>query len=157
MRYLRCKSRDNSRTPMHWDDSPYAGFSTVEPWIMVNPNYKRIHAKEQLAREDSVFHYYQRLIRLRKEHAIIVYGSYQLLLPEDPDLYVYTRELDGERLLVLCNFREQAKECVLPQGWDPDRMERLIGNYQETKLGTAIKLKPYEAIVYGMTEGERAE
>ncbi len=152
MRYLRCKSRDNSRTPMQWDDSLHGGFSTGKPWIMVNPNYKEINAKEQLAREDSVFHYYQKLIRLRKEHEIVVYGSYELLLPQDPDLYVYMRELEGERLLVICNFREEEKACPLPKGWEPERMERLIGNYEETRLEEVLKLQPYEAVVYRMDE-----
>ncbi len=150
MRYLRYKSRDNSRTPMQWDDSPNAGFSTGEPWIMVNPNYKEINAKEQLSREDSVFHYYQKLIRLRKEYAIIVYGSYELLLPEDPDLYVYTRQLEGQKLLVICNFREEEKVCSLPAGWEPERMERLIGNYAETEVSRSPRLRPYEAVVYCM-------
>lgn len=135
---------------MQWDDSPNAGFTTGTPWIMVNPNYKEINAKEQLAREDSVFHYYQKLIRLRRGYEIIVYGDYELLLPEDPDLYVYTRKLKGEKLLVICNFREEEKECPLPEGWEPEEMERLIGNYEETKQAELLKLRPYEAVVYRM-------
>ena len=82
MRYLCRKSRDNARTPFQWDDSAYAGFSTVEPWIMVNPNYKEINAKKQVDDPESVFNYYRKLIALRKEKEIIVYGTYDLLLPE---------------------------------------------------------------------------
>ena len=119
MRFLRYKSRDNARTPMQWDDSENAGFTEGTPWIMVNPNYKEINAKEQLARPDSVFHFYQKLIRLRKEREIIPYGEYELLLPEDPDLYVYTRALGEHKLLVICNFRKEEKAFTLPEGFDP--------------------------------------
>ncbi len=101
---IAAKSRDNARTPMQWDTTENAGFTTGKPWISVNPNYTVINAGDQLARPDSVFHHYQKLIELRHRHEIIVYGHYQLLLPEDPDLFVYTRELEGHRLLVVCNF-----------------------------------------------------
>ena len=101
---LRYKSRDNARTPMQWDSSAGAGFTTGTPWIMVNPNYTSLNAAEQLARPDSVFHFYQALIRLRHTHEIIVYGSYDLLLPDDPQVYAYTRTLNGQKLLCVCNL-----------------------------------------------------
>ncbi len=148
MRYLCCKSRDNARTPMQWNDEKNAGFTEGAPWIMVNPNYPKINAKEQLSRETSVFHYYQKLIRLRKEHEIIVYGNYTLLLPEDPALYVYTRELDGEKLLVVCNFSDQAKDFVLPEGFSPRKLTRLIGNYDRPAAEVRMELSPYETIVF---------
>lgn len=150
MRYLRCKGRDNSRTPMQWNGSANAGFSTGTPWIMVNPNYTRINAEEQVSREDSVFHYYQKLIRLRKQYEVIVYGSYTLLLPEDPELYVYTRELNGEQLLILCNFTENTRAFTLPEGWEPHRMKCLISNCDRTAADHTISLMPYEAVVYHM-------
>lgn len=103
------KSRDNARTPMQWDDSPNAGFTTGKPWLAVNPNYVKINAAEQMARPDSVFHYYQKLIELRHTHDVIVYGTYDLLLPEDPDLYVYTRTLGDQKLLVVCNLSENER------------------------------------------------
>ena len=146
MRFLRYKSRDNARTPMQWDDSENAGFTEGTPWIMVNPNYKEINAKEQLARPDSVFHFYQKLIRLRKEREIIPYGEYELLLPEDPDLYVYTRALGEHKLLVICNFRKEEKEFTLPEGFDPGMGEILIGNYPDRELGETMTLKAYEAL-----------
>ncbi len=148
MRYLCCKSRDNARTPMQWNDEKNAGFTEGAPWIMVNPNYLKINAKEQLSRETSVFHYYQKLIRLRKEHEIIVYGNYTLLLPEDPALYVYTRELDGEKLLVVCNFSDQAKDFSLPEGFSPRKLTRLIGNYDRPAAEVRMELSPYETIVF---------
>ena len=142
MRFLRYKSRDNARTPMQWDDSENAGFTEGTPWIMVNPNYKEINAKEQLARPDSVFHFYQKLIRLRKEREIIPYGEYELLLPEDPDLYVYTRALGEHKLLVICNFRKEEKAFTLPEGFDPRKGEILIGNYPDRELQNTMTLKP---------------
>ena len=104
------KSRDNARTPMQWDDSKNAGFTTGTPWIDVNPNYTKINAKEQVTRENSVFNYYKKLISLRKEYEIIVYGDYNLLLPEDSDLFVYERSLNGQKLFVACNFSEKERE-----------------------------------------------
>ena len=146
MRFLRYKSRDNARTPMQWDDSENAGFTEGTPWIMVNPNYKEINAKEQLARPDSVFHFYQKLIRLRKEREIIPYGEYELLLPEDPDLYVYTRALGEHKLLVICNFRKEEKAFTLPEGFDPRKGEILIGNYPDRELQNTMTLEAYEAL-----------
>lgn len=147
MRRLRLKSRDNARTPFQWDDSEHAGFTTGEPWIMVNPNYKQINAASQINREDSVFSFYKKLIRLRKEHEIIVYGTYELLLAEDEDLYVYTRTLGNERLLVVCNFSEHTDMFALPQGWQADRCTCLIGNYADVKADSSMQIRPYEAFV----------
>lgn len=137
------KSRDNARTPMQWDDSKNAGFTTGTPWIDVNPNYTKINAKEQVARENSVFNYYKKLIALRKEYEIIVYGDYNLLLPEDEDLFVYERSLDGKKLLVACNFSENERE------FDFDAVKNgkiLTNNYEEFNLINK-KLRPFEAVV----------
>ena len=151
MKYLRYKSRDNARTPFQWDDTENAGFTTGSPWIMVNPNYKEINAKDQLEREDSVFRYYQKLIRLRKEHEIIVYGSYDLVLPEDRELYVYTRTLKNEKLLIICNFYGNTRIFALPGGWTKETSKLLIGNYGDLlyardNRNTVFK-RPYEALV----------
>lgn len=148
MGYLRYKSRDNARTPFQWNDEENAGFTTGTPWIMVNPNYKEINAREQMVRADSVFNYYKKLIRLRKENEIIVYGSYDLLLPDDPELYVYTRTLGDEKLLVICNFYGNTREFELPEGWDPDRMELMIGNYEKRDTARTLEIRPYEAVVF---------
>ena len=137
------KSRDNARTPMQWDDSKNAGFTTGTPWIDVNPNYTKINAKEQMARENSVFNYYKKLIALRKEYEIIVYGDYNLLLPEDEDLFVYERSLDGKKFLVACNFSENERE------FDFDIVKNgkiLTNNYEEFNLINK-KLRPFEAVV----------
>ena len=137
------KSRDNARTPMQWDDSKNAGFTTGTPWIDVNPNYTKINAKEQIAREDSVFNYYKKLIALRKEHEIIVYGDYNLLLPEDNDLFIYERSLEGKKLLVACNFSENEREFDFDSVKDG---KLLINNYKDFNLNNK-KLRPFEAVV----------
>lgn len=137
------KSRDNARTPMQWDASENAGFTTGKPWIAVNPNYKKINVADQLKREDSVFHYYQKLIRLRKENEIIVYGNYELLLPEYENIFAYTRSLDGKKLLTVCNFSKSEQKFDF-SGYENAKI--LISNYNRDAGKDGI-LKPYEAIV----------
>ena len=137
------KSRDNARTPMQWDASENAGFTKGTPWIAVNPNYKKINVADQLKREDSVFHYYQKLIRLRKENEIIVYGNYELLLPEDENIFAYTRTLDNQKLLVVCNFSKSEQKFDF-SGYENAKV--LISNYDRDVREDGI-LKPYEATV----------
>ena len=145
MRYLRYKSRDNARTPFQWDDSENAGFTTGTPWIMVNPNYKEINAKAELADPNSVFYYYQKLIQLRKEKEIIVYGTYDLLLPESEELYVYTRTLGEEKLLVVCNFSENEVELEIPEEFR--KGSYLISNYETRPVENTMKIRAYESFV----------
>lgn len=139
------KGRDNARTPMQWDDSAYAGFSTANPWIMVNPNYTKINAKDQINREDSVFKYYQKLIKLRHESELIVYGTYDLILDDDKDIYAYIRTLGDEKLIVYCNFSKNTREVELPEEFTNGKV--LISNYSDVKVNPKITLRPYEAIV----------
>ena len=139
------KGRDNARTPMQWDDSAYAGFSTATPWIMVNPNYTKINAKDQINREDSVFKYYQKLIKLRHESELIVYGTYDLILDDDKYIYAYIRTLGDEKLIVYCNFSENTREVELPEEFTNGKV--LISNYIDAKVNHKITLRPYEAIV----------
>ena len=145
MAAISYKGRDNARTPMQWDDSTYAGFSTTQPWIMVNPNYTKINAKDQVNREDSVFKYYQKLISLRHNSDLIVYGTYDLLLADDPDIYAYTRTLDDDKLIVYCNFSDNTREVELPEEFTNGKI--LISNYNDAAVNTKITLRPYEAIV----------
>ena len=137
------KSRDNARTPMQWDASKNAGFTTGTPWIAINPNYKKINVEDQLKREDSVFNYYKKLIRLRKENEIIVYGNYELLLPEDENIFAYVRTLDNQKLLVVCNFSKSEQKFDF-QGYENAKV--LISNYNRDDREDGI-LKPYEATV----------
>lgn len=145
MAAISYKGRDNARTPMQWDDSAYAGFSTATPWIMVNPNYTKINAKDQVNREDSVFKYYQKLIKLRHESELIVYGTYDLILDDDKDIYAYIRTLGDEKLIVYCNFSENTREVELPEEFVNKKV--LISNYSDAKANQKITLRPYEAIV----------
>ena len=145
MAAISYKGRDNARTPMQWDDSAYAGFSTANPWIMVNPNYTKINARDQVNREDSVFKYYQKLIKLRHESELIVYGTYDLILDDDKDIYAYIRTLGDEKLIVYCNFSENTREVELPEEFVNKKV--LISNYSDAKANQKITLRPYEAIV----------
>ena len=145
MAAISYKGRDNARTPMQWDDSAYAGFSTANPWIMVNPNYTKINAKDQINREDSVFKYYQKLIKLRHESELIVYGTYDLILDDDKDIYAYIRTLGDKKLIVYCNFSENTREVELPEEFTNGKV--LISNYIDAKVNHKITLRPYEAIV----------
>lgn len=148
LQFLRYKSRDNARTPFQWNDKENAGFTDGTPWIMVNPNYTKINAEKQLGREDSVLNYYKNLIRLRKEHEIIVYGTYDLLLPDSKEIYAYTRTLGEKKLLVVCSFTAEQTAFEMPEEFL--KGEVLIHNYEGscgfTESGSMM-LKPYEAFV----------
>lgn len=137
------KSRDNARTPMPWDASENAGFTKGTPWLALNPNYKKINVADQLRREDSVFHYYQKLIRLRKENEIIVYGKYELLLPEDENIFAYTRTLGDKKLITVCNFSKSEQKFDFT-GYENAKV--LISNYGVDIMDGGI-LKPYSAVV----------
>lgn len=144
MAVLRYKSRDNARTPMQWSKQKNAGFTEGEPWITVNPNFREINAEEQLSRSDSVFHYYQRLIALRKAHPVIVHGRYDLLLPDDPNLFVFSRTLDDVQLLVVCNFSRESQRFVLPDSFCT--ADVLIAN-QSVVIAKDCIMEPFGAMV----------
>ncbi|MFC0470644.1 alpha-glucosidase [Halalkalibacter kiskunsagensis] len=150
MEAIYVKGRDNARTPIQWNDSENAGFTTGTPWLKVNPNYKEINAKKALEDKDSIFFYYQQLIKLRKEYDIIVYGTYDLILEEDEKIYAYTRTFGEEKLLVMCNFTKEEAEFELPEGIHFESIQLLINNYhvQSSVDISSITLKPYESRVY---------
>ena len=145
MKSLCAKSRDNARTPMQWDSGPGAGFTEGTPWCRVNPNYTKINAEEALKDQNSIFYYYKKLIRLRKEEPILIYGSFELLCPEDDYVFAYIRKWKGKKWLVACNFYEK------PAGFHyPGKGRVILSNYEqdsETRL-EQIKLRPYEAAIY---------
>ena len=141
---LQTRGRDNARTPMQWDDGPNAGFTDGEPWIRVNPNYVDINVKAALRDPDSVFYCYKKLIALRKEYDVIRDGDFTLLEPDSDELFVYTRSLGDERLLVIANFFGNTVPYDLPEGWDTERADVLIHNYKDFESGT---LRPYEAFM----------
>ncbi|WP_437132115.1 glycoside hydrolase family 13 protein [Bacillus atrophaeus] len=149
MTSILAKSRDHARTPMQWNDGKHAGFTDGTPWLKVNPNYTSINAAEALADPDSILSYYKKLISLRKQYADLMKGSYDLLLPDDPQLFVYIRQTDTRQLLVINNFSD--KEAIFQ--W-PDELERettqlLLSNYDGGREALpSIELKPYESRVY---------
>ena len=148
MEAIRRKSRDNARTPMQWDDTENAGFSTGKPWLGVNPNYREINAAREQADPGSVFHYYRRLIALRKRHKVMVYGAYQIICREHPQVYAYTREYQGEHLPVLLNFSATEAVATLPSELPVGRMQPFIGNYPDAVPSAGPALRPYEAQVW---------
>lgn len=150
LHYLRYKSRDNARTPFQWDDTENAGFTSGTPWIMVNPNYREINAMEQMDREDSVFNYYKKLIRIRKENPVIVYGSYDLIFPESEEIFAYTRTLDKEKLLVLCNYSDTEQYVERPELFAESRC--MLSNCEVQTQKNAVILPPYAATVYYIEE-----
>lgn len=136
---LGARSRDHARTPMQWDDSPNAGFTSGEPWIMVNPNYRQINAAQQMNDPDSVFCYYQRLLRLRKQHEVLLYGAYELMLPDSGAVWAYRRTLKDQEAQVYCNFTTRGVPCETP------REGLLLCNYNAVQ---AAILRPCECRVY---------
>ena len=150
LKVVLAKSRANARTPMQWDSSEHASFTNGAPWIRVNPNYEEINVANALADPDSVFYYYQKLIRLRREHPVIVYGSYDLLLAEHEEIYAFTRTLGAERLLVILNFSRNSPVFNLPEGISFTSTEVLISNYDVNSEEDIheITLRPFEARVY---------
>ena len=146
MESIYAKGRDNARTPMQWDNSENAGFTTGTPWLAVNKNYDEINAKQCLEDENSIFHHYRKLINIRKNNDTIIYGDYTLLCPEDENIFAYTRELNGDKILVVCNFYD--KEVTFNFNGDFNHADILLSNYNDSStLNERLKLRPYEAIM----------
>lgn len=145
LKRLQRVSRDNARTPFQWSGAPGAGFTTATPWISPNPNYTTINQEADSASPDSIYRYYQRLIRLRKVHLALTYGEYRTYLDEDPSVYVYERALPGERLLILLNLSGEAQALDLPVALTGAPWELLLSNYPE---GDRLTLRPWESRVY---------
>ncbi|MEZ8351384.1 glycoside hydrolase family 13 protein [Vibrio splendidus] len=139
-------SRDNARTPMHWNNQTNAGFSEGTPWIEPNPNYPEINVESALADPGSIFYHYKTLIELRKAHPAIVYGSFIPVFEEHDKVFAYVRELDGEQLFVVCNFSGDSLTLDVPEQYRTQTATCLINNYGEvSSLDTQLNLAPYEA------------
>ncbi len=150
MAMIHQKSRDNARTPMQWTAGHAAGFTTGEPWIKVNPNKDRINVEAAMADPDSIFHYYRRLIALRKAEPVIVHGRYDLILAEHQQIYAYLRSHEDDRLLVVCNFSSDTPIFALPTHITVTSAEPLIANYP-VDPGDDLRqltLRPWEARVH---------
>ncbi len=140
----KISARDNSRTPFQWDSTANAGFSTATPWINVNPNYKTINVAAEEIDANSCLNYFRKVVKLRKDNLILVYGKYELLDKGNPNVYAYTRELNGKKLLVLLNFTN--KPASANTGIDVSKAKVLIDNYADASMNG--QLKPYESVVY---------
>ncbi|WP_419883597.1 glycoside hydrolase family 13 protein [Peribacillus sp. B-H-3] len=152
MKSLYMKARDNARTPMQWSNEEYAGFSTEKPWMKVNPNYTYINVENAISDSNSIYYYYQKLIKMRKFNQTLVHGTYKLLNPMDESVYAYERILEDKKLLIVCNFYEQENEFSYSME-SHLKVQILIGNYQDSSLDISnIKLRPYEAIIYEISE-----
>lgn len=143
---LDVHSRDNSRTPMQWDDSINAGFTIGTPWIQTADNYTKINIKNSLEDKDSIFYYYQKLIQLRKNYDVIAYGDIKPLLREDKRVFAYERNYKGQKLIVICNFYPTTYEIELP--YDLSNYKCILNNYKNEAKAKKIALKPYETLVY---------
>lgn len=149
--YLRNKSRDNARTPMQWDETDEAGFTTGVPWMLVNPNYKRINAAAQIGDEDSVYNYYRKLISLRKEYPIIVNGDFELVGEDNADVFAYLRHWKDQILWVACNFTDRMQKIVSPSSNRAEyrKWHVICDNYSPSGYPFEkgqIELRPYEAV-----------
>ncbi|KAJ1310693.1 hypothetical protein OPQ81_009219 [Rhizoctonia solani] len=146
------KARDNARVPMQWDDSPHAGFTKGTPWMRVNDNSKQINAKNQIDDENSVFAFWKRMISVRKAYPLLVHGNFVLLAPEDEKIFMYTREHNGEKALVMMNFSRDEATVMLPETLRT-AAQLIVGNttQEEPKLENKVTLKPYEGQVWLLT------
>jgi alpha-glucosidase len=142
--------RDNSRTPMQWNDGVQAGFTTGTPWLKVNPNHKEINVENALKDPDSIYHFYKKLIELRKENETLVYGNYDIVLEDHDQIYAYTRTLQDETFLIITNLFPEEAEFTLPANLQANKAELCINNYpvQADEDIKTMTLRPYEARVY---------
>lgn len=157
---IKQKSRDNSRTPMQWNDQEHGGFTIGEPWIKAASNSDTINAEAALQDEDSIFYHYKALIQLRKNLDLITYGDYQLILEDHPNIFAYFRNGQAEKLLVINNFRGESTTFELPDyaGIEGYSSELLLSNYKDSSTNyRRMKLRPYESVVFHMKNKDQGE
>ncbi|EOH95073.1 hypothetical protein UAW_02152 [Enterococcus haemoperoxidus ATCC BAA-382] len=144
-------SRDHSRTPFQWEDALHGGFSTTEPWLKVNENYRMINAAQKDLKTSSIFHHYQALIRLRKQTDALIYGKFQLLLPEHPTVFCYTRTTQTESWLILVQLGRKQTTVSFPDSWDYSKWEEIVTTVDAKPLEQLMCLSDYEAHIYRKT------
>ena len=141
--------RDNARTPVQWDDSTEAGFTSGTPWLPVNPNYSEINAAAAVADPDSVFHHYRKLIALRHEDRVVSHGDYALLLPEDEQVYAFARTLGTEGALVVVNVSSRPATASIDEQYASLDAKPISQNYPDSpELSGSVNLRPWEAVVW---------
>lgn len=142
-------SRDNSRTPFQWDKTQNAGFTSGTPWLKVNPNYGTINAEAQENDPNSVLNYFRKMVQLRKDNAVLIYGAYKLIAPENEQIFAYTRILEDQKMLVALNFSDKAATFELPDAITIN--ELVINNYPTINVNRkGILLNPYQAVIYSL-------
>ncbi|MCM1988592.1 glycoside hydrolase family 13 protein [Oceanirhabdus seepicola] len=139
--------RDNARTPIQWDNSENGGFTTGTPWLKVNPNYDEINVKNALEDKESIFYYYKKLISLRKDNEVMVYGKFTEFDKDNLKVYCYKREWEGETLLVILNFKGEEVSYQIPEEFKRRNGEIFISNYKDVEIKDEMELRPFEAIV----------
>src|SRR5690606_33263401 len=149
MQTIWSNGRDNSRTPMQWDNTLNSGFTEGQPWMKVNPNYMKINVEVQQQDEQSIYHFYKEMIQLRKDNPVFIYGDYDIQQEDHPGVYLYTRSMEGQFAVVICNFRgneEKVQHIHLPE----EKVELVLCNYEDTpsRLAEEATLRPYEVRVY---------
>ena len=142
------KTRDNSRTPMQWNASKNAGFTDGQPWIRINNNYKNINVEKDLLNKDSIYKFYQKLISLRKSNDILINGDCKLLDLTDSDIITFTRNNNGEKILVICSFSDKKIKFDIPKEYKATKL--LISNYDSADFEGDVTtyLEPYEGRAY---------
>ena len=139
-------SRDSARTPVQWDDTPNAGFTTGEKtWFYVNENYRDINVAQQEADPDSILNFYRKAIALRKDLKVVRHGDYQEHFPLSASVYTYSRSMEGQRILVVCSFTRDETHMFIPKGFDLSKAKLILQNYEKVQADT---LAPYECRVY---------
>ena len=147
---IQRKSRDNARTPMQWDDSKNAGFSNDTPWIKVNDNYREINVAESLKDQDSIYHFYQKLLKLRTDSEVAIDGEFKLISADDSDVFAYERKLKDQTMLVIGSFSDKKIKFDIPQNLLDNSYHNVLSNYDDSpaELSSTLYLRPYEGIVF---------
>jgi len=147
---IKRKSRDNSRTPMQWSNTKNAGFSNGDPWIEVNSNYPQINVEDALNDNESIYHFYQKLLKLRNESKIAIDGKFDLVSPDDSDVFAYTRILGDKMILIVGSFSDKKIKFDIPQNLLDNSYHKVLSNYDNSpeELSNTIYLRPYEGIVF---------
>ncbi len=149
LRMAQKSSRDNARTPVQWSAEENAGFSTAKPWFYLNSNYKEINVESQLEDENSILNFYREALNLRKDNPLIIYGDYKEHMPRHKQLYVYERNYEGKKLLVVCSFTDDAVRFDAPEGIDLNKGKQVMGNYNSNfVIANGFTTRPYETRVY---------
>ncbi|MGB4033669.1 MAG: hypothetical protein WBM21_02375, partial [Christensenellales bacterium] len=147
---LKKKGRDNARTPMQWNDKENAGFTTGTPWLPINPNYKEINVEQAMKDKNSIFHFYKKLIAFRRGNPLIIHGTFKENYASSNDIYCYERWYKGERLMVICNFKNKEIPFKLPSDCVYKSADLVLHNYDYDRKLEDMTLRPYEALVFKM-------